>query len=287
MGITRIITLTVILLAESICLSATPKQSKNLFVGKLPNHISFQETESLSYEVNWKPLFLFPSFKAGELSFSINISEYKQTPTYTISAWAISEGPLMSVASLKIKNYFESTVGRKDFRSLRLLKKTHQNKKQRHLEVLFDYDKKSTHIQEIDPGTDPPKTIRNQTIEGIPGLIADSLSVFYLARLRSLMPGEKYFIYFSESGKIKKIHVVVEQQEKVTTNIGVFNSIKISTTGGLFKGGGDFRIWYSTDQLRIPVRFEANVLFGKIYGKIIRLESPKRILGTFKTSSKQ
>ena len=80
--------------------------------------------------------------------------------------------------------------------------------------------------------------------------------------------------------------MVVEQQEEVTTNIGVFNSIKISTTGGLFKGGGDFRIWYSTDRLRIPVRFEANVLFGKIYGKIIRLESPRRILGTFKTSSK-
>ena len=107
MGITCTVTLTVILLAQSIFLSATPKQSKDLFVDKLPNHISFQKTENLSYEVNWKPLFLSPSFKAGELSFSINISEYKQTPTSTISAWAISDGPLMSVANLKVKNYFE------------------------------------------------------------------------------------------------------------------------------------------------------------------------------------
>ena len=115
-------------------------------------------------------------------------------------------------------------------------------------------------------------------------MIADSLSVFYLVRLRPLMPGEKYFVNFSESGKIKKIHLIVERKEKVTTAIGVFNSVKISTTGGLFKGGGDFRIWYSTDQLRIPVRFEADVLFGKIYGEIIRLENPQRIIGTFKTT---
>ena len=272
-----------VLAAGTICFSAAAQQAENLFAGELPSQVPFQETESLRYEVHWKPLFLLPAFKAGEVSFSIRESAYHQKPTYTISAWAVSEGPLTTVAGLKIKSYFESKVDRNDFRSYRLLRKTHQNKKQRYLEVFFDYDDESTRILEINLETDPPKNIRDQTIEGIPGPVADILSVFYLARLRALQPGEKYFVHFSESGKIKPVHVVVQQQEKVSTDIGVFDSVKISTVGGLFKGGGDFRIWYSTDQFRLPVQFEADVRFGKIYGKIIRLESPRRIRGIFRT----
>ncbi len=286
MGVKRASTdilVALVLAAGLICLSAAAKQAENLFAGELPSQVPFQETESLRYEIHWKPLFLLPAFKAGEVSFSIRESAYHQKPTYTISAWAISEGPLTSLAGLRIKNYFESTVDRNDFRSYRLLRKTHQNKKQRYLEVFFDYDDESTRIHEINLETDPPKNIRDQTIEGIPGPVADVLSVFYLARLRALQPGEKYFIHFSESGKIKPVHVVVQQQEKVSTDIGVFDSVRISTIGGLFKGGGDFRIWYSTDQFRLPVQFEADVRFGKIYGKIIRLESPRRIRGIFRT----
>jgi hypothetical protein len=270
-----------VLAAGIICLSSAAKQAENLFAGQLPSQVPFQEAESLRFEVNWKPLFLLPAFKAGEVSFSIRQSAYHQKPTYTISAWATSEGSLTSMIGLKIKNYFESTVDRNDFRSYRLLRKTHQNKKQRYLEVFFDYDDGFTRIHETNLETDPPKNIRDQTIEGIPGPVADVLSVFYLARLRSLQPGETYLIHFSESGKIKPVHVVVQQKERVTTDIGVFDSVRISTVGGLFKGGGEFRIWYSTDQFRLPVQFEADVRFGKISGKIIRLESPRRIRGIF------
>ncbi|MEE8161777.1 MAG: DUF3108 domain-containing protein, partial [Acidobacteriota bacterium] len=191
MGVKRASTdilVALVLATGIICLSAAAKQAENLFAGELPSQVPFQETESLRYEIHWKPLFLLPAFKAGEVSFSIRESAYHQKPTYTISAWAISEGPLTSLAGLRIKNYFESTVDRNDFRSYRLLRKTHQNKKQRYLEVFFDYDDESTRIHEINLETDPPQNIRDQTIEGIPGPVADVLSVFYLARLRALQP---------------------------------------------------------------------------------------------------
>jgi len=44
--------------------------------------------------------------------------------------------------------------------------------------------------------------------------------------------------------------------------------------GGLFRNGGDLRVWYSTDPLRFPVKFEADVKFGKVYGKVIGLDTP-------------
>ena len=63
--------------------------------------VPFKEGEKLRYEVNWKPLFLTPAFKAGELTFSIRQSQYKKHPTYTISAQAFSDGLLSSIAGLK------------------------------------------------------------------------------------------------------------------------------------------------------------------------------------------
>jgi hypothetical protein len=236
--------------------------------------VPFQEGEKLRYEVNWKPLFLTPAFRAGELTFSIRQSQYKKHPTYTISASAFSDGLLSSIAGLKVRDYFESNIDRKTFRSYRLLRQVRQNKRKRDLEVVFDYDGDSILVHETNLASDPPEEVHKK-IEGIPGPIADILSVFYVARLHSLEPGQQYQVHLSERGQAKQVHVHVQTQEKVETEIGEFDSVRISTVGGLFRNGGNFRVWYSTDPLRFPVRFEADVKFGKIYGKVIGLETPR------------
>jgi hypothetical protein len=38
--------------------------------------------------------------------------------------------------------------------------------------------------------------------------------------------------------------------------------------GGLFKEGGQFRIWLSADQRKVPLQFEAKVSLGKVVGKL-------------------
>ena len=237
--------------------------------------VPFQEGESLRYEVNWKPLFLIPAFKAGELAFSIRQSEYQERPTYTITAAASSEGLLSSVAGMEIRDRFESNIDRKTFRSYRILRQIRQNKRKRDLEVLFDYDRNSILVREINLEKDSPEEIRSEEIQGIPGPVADILSVFYVARLRPLRPGDTYSIYLNDRGKIKRVQIKVHAREKVTTDIGTFEAVKISTVGGLFRNGGNLRVWYSTDQLRFPVKFEADAKVGTVYGKVIALETPR------------
>ena len=242
----------------------------------LPEHSApFQEGERLRYEINWKPLFLFPAFKAGELAFSIRQSQYLEHATYTISGQVFSDGLLSSVAGLEVRDYFESTIDRKNFRSYRMLRQVRQNERKRDLEVIFDYDGNYIQVREINVEVDPPKEIRNDKFEEIPGPIADVVSVFYVARLRFMKPGDEYLIHLSGGGKVKQVQLQVQEREKVKTEIGVFDAIRISTVGGLFRDGGDFRIWYSTDPLRIPVKFEADAKVGTVYGKIIRLETPR------------
>ncbi len=236
--------------------------------------VPFQEGETLRYEVNWKPLFLIPAFKAGELTFKIHESEYKEHPTYTISASAFSAGLLSSITGMEVRDYFESNIDRETFRSYRLLRQVRQNKRKRDLEVFFEYEHNTIQVHETNLAMDPPEEV-HKTIEGIPGPITDILSVFYVARLHQMEPGQEYLLHLSERGEAKQVRIQVQQYEKVQTAVGEYDSVRISTVGGLFRDGGDFRIWYSKDQLRIPVQFEAEVKFGKIYGTVIGIETPQ------------
>ena len=257
----------------ALVLVAAPQEAPLELLGKQQDHsVPFQEGEKLRYEVNWRPLFLTPAFKAGELTFSIHLSEYKNRPTYTIAASAFSEGLLSSIAGVKVRDYFESIIDRKTFRSYRLFRQVRQNKRTRDLEVVFDYDGNAILVHETNLAMDPPEEVHKK-IDGIPGPIADVLSVFYVARLHPLEPGQEYQVHLSERGEAKQIRLQVQTREKVQTDIGEFNSVRVSTVGGLFRNGGDFRIWYSTGPLRFPVQFEADVKFGKVYGKLIGLET--------------
>lgn len=257
--------------------AADPEKPPQELLGKKKNYsVPFQEGEKLRYEVHWKPLFLTPAFKAGELTFTVHQSEYGNRPAYTIAASAFSDGLLSSIAGVKVRDYFESNIDRETFRSYRLLRQVRQNKRKRDLEVLFDYDGNAILVHETNLATDPPVEVHKK-FDGIPGPIADILSVFYVARLHSLTPGEQYQVHLSERGEPKQVRVQVQGQEKVQTEIGEFDSVRVSTVGGLFRNGGDFRVWYSTDSHRFPVQFEADVKFGKVYGKVIGFDTGQEI----------
>ena len=254
---------------------ASEKQTRALLGNPKDYSVPFREGERLRYEINWQPVFLMPAFKVGELALSIQDSQYKKLPVYTISAAASSDSLLSSVVGLEIRDRFESNVDHETFQSYRILRQTRRNEHKRDLEVSFDYQKDSIFLREWNTEIDPPLEIRNEKIRGIPGPVADILSVFYVARLHSLRPGDSYLIHLNDKGKIKPVTIQVQDRETITTDIGSFDSIKTTTVGGLFSNGGDFQIWYSTDQLRVPVRFEADAKVGKVYGKVIGLETPQ------------
>ena len=40
--------------------------------------------------------------------------------------------------------------------------------------------------------------------------------------------------------------------------------------GGLFKEGGQFKIWFSADEKKVPVQFEVKVKLGRVFGELKR-----------------
>jgi hypothetical protein len=233
----------------------------------------FRDGEVLRYEVYWKPLFLMPSFKAGELHFKLEESDYREKPVYAFKVDAISDGRLASVAGMDVRDYFESIVDRNNFRSYRMIKRIREGKRKRDFEMHFDYAKDHIHVRESDVSVTPPKELRNETIKGISMPLTDMISIFYVGRLQSMKQGDEFFVFLTEEGAARRIDITVGRTERVRTPIGYFNAQRIQTTGRVFRGGGNMRVWYSADDLRIPVRFEADVSFGKVYGNLILIES--------------
>lgn len=239
-----------------------------------PLRLPFVPGESVRYEVNWKPLFLIPAFKAGELRFELNQTDFQNEKAFKISAWVKSEGSLTSVAGLDIEDYFESLIDGNNFRSLRFLHQIRRNQKKRDLEVLFDYRNGKARVEEKDVSVNPPRRLRKQAFPHLSQSVVDTLSVFYIARLRPFRKGDKYRIDLSDSGRIKEVVIVVGEKEQITIPLGRYQTYRVSTEGGIFKGGGDFRVWYSTGRERFPIKFEADARFGKVYGHLMYVQTP-------------
>ncbi|HUG44660.1 MAG TPA: DUF3108 domain-containing protein [Acidobacteriota bacterium] len=233
----------------------------------------FESGERIRFEINWKPLFLFPAFKAGEVTMTLEESSFNGIDTYRISGEAISDGMLSRVAGVEIRNFYESQIDRRDFRSYRLIERTRQGERKRDVELDFDYGRNRVVLRETDPSVDPPKPVRRQTFQGIPAPATDILSAFYVGRLPVLDPGREYTLHLNNRGEFDRVRLAVEGLERIRTPLGRFETVKLATRGGLFRDGGDFRIWYSRDGRRIPVRFEADVKYGKVYGQIIAFHS--------------
>ncbi len=233
----------------------------------------FKHDERLQYEVNWKPLFLLPAFKAGELDFRTYETVYHGRPVYKVTAEARSTGRLASVAGLDVRDYFESIFDRETFRSYRLIKKIREGRRQRDFQLLFDYSRDRLLLTEHDVAVKPPRELKNRTIHQIAEPLADVVSVFYVGRLRPVETGQSFFINLIDEGEARKIHFEIARLEKVKTPIGDFRAVRINTNGRIFSSGGNLRVWYSTDPLRIPVKFEADVAFGEVYGTIVAMDT--------------
>ena len=234
----------------------------------------FQDGERVRYEVNWRALPFMPAIKAGEVDFEVRRDELEGLPVYRITARARSMGFLASLG-LKIEDDFESTVDARTLRTLRFVHRKRHNKKKRDLELKVDYEAGHADLREVERIDDPARTIRQEKIKPIPPDLSDVVSVFYAGRVRELEPGRAYSIHLHDNGQIKPVRVHVEARESVRSGLDVHDSVRVRTEEGIFKGAGHFLIWYSRDELRLPVRFEASAKLGRVFGQLIHVESPR------------
>jgi len=172
-----------------------------------------------------------------------------------------------------VDNRVESIVDSATLLPEHLNFKRREGKKKEDIEYTFH--QKEGRVTVLKGGT-------TETLEMLPGT-QDVISCLYYARSElSLQPGSVMTMNVYHDKKNRKLEVRVEEIETVRGPWGEVETARVLVImpfQGLFLNQGNIRVWFTTDDRRIPVRMKAKVIIGSIVADLVsgwQASSPAR-----------
>ena len=231
--------------------------------------------ERLTYAIEWDPpwwFFLLPTMHAADAELQLTgNAEFKGRKAYRIEFNAQSSGILAKLSGMTIDDEFLFLSVPDTLCTLSVSKKIREGKRKRQINVEYLPETGQLHIRELDESVAPPKIEKDTLKENIPVCVQDPLSALYFLRRTPLRKGLIHTSIIGHDDVVKEVQSKVEKLEDVKTSDGKIPAWKIDTValmGGLFKKGGQFKIWLSADERQIPLQFEVKVYIGRVFGKL-------------------
>ncbi len=109
--------------------------------------------------------------------------------------------------------------------------------------------------------------ITNKDTIKINGIVRDPYSLLYYLRTISLKVGQILDFTTFDNKKLTDFQVIVDGKETIATPAGKFPCIIIKPFREgktLFKNEGDMKIWFSDDELRLPVQIQIKLKYGSM-----------------------
>ncbi len=236
----------------------------------------FSPGETLRYKVMWDPpwyLFFLPEMEAGELRLSLGeTTTYAQKPAAPISFEARSSGALASFTGIKVEDTFESLADPETLCTYTVRKRVREGKRKRDIDVTYYPEDRRLHILDTDVAKSPPRVNKDKFVDDVPSCVHDVFAAVYALRRADLHIGSRDQWVLGDDDSIKRVETRVVKSETIQGHAGPVRSFRIETVallGGLFREGGQFRIWLSEDARRLPVMFEIQVKLGRAYGRLV------------------
>jgi Protein of unknown function (DUF3108) len=214
--------------------------------------------ERLTYEVSWQDFLV-----AGELVIETkDRRSFEGVDGYHVSAQAQSVG-LVSAIGKKIDDAYESFIDASTLQPFRAEKRMHHGKKRQQSSVTIDQEH---HTARLADG----RSLR------LPAETYDLASLLFAIRGMDLTPGKSRTFNLLEDDRLYAIKVDPEGKEKITTQAGSFDTIKIATR--MADRANDklynLRIYVTNDQRRIPVLITAEPTWGSVRVQLISATPP-------------
>jgi hypothetical protein len=229
--------------------------------------------ETLVYSIKWDPpwyMFFLPKMEAGELTFKFQgIDEYRGKPAVKIVVEARSSGTLANMANMEVEDEFIFYSDPETLCAEGSVIKTREGKRRRREDLEYFRDERRLHFRVFDESVTPPVLQKDATKTDLPPCVRDPFSTLYFFSTLPLAKGYEKSLAVGNDDKVLEVSARVENLEQVETEAGKFETWKIRTNamhGGLFSQNGDFHIWMSADERKMPVRFEARVRLGRVLG---------------------
>ncbi len=241
----------------------------------------FATGEKVVFRVEWNPpwyLFFLPNMEAGDVEVRIAQElEYSGRKAIKITFKARSSGTFADLVGMKVDDESVYITDAETFCTLEATEKIREGKRNRDIQVVYFPDESRFHIREVDRAVTPNKVTKDEYKDNTPKCIKDVFSALLALRLREFNLGMMQKTVVGNAGKVKEVESIVEKKEVVSTPVGKFDAWRVNTVallGSLFREGGQFRIWLSADQRKLPVQFEARVRMGRVTGKLEAAELP-------------
>jgi hypothetical protein len=162
-----------------------------------------------------------------------------------------------------VDNRVESVMNPATLLPEHLMFKRREGKKKEDIEYTFH--QKEGRATVVKGGT-------TETVEIPPGT-HDVISCLYFARNElSLQPGSSLTMNVFHDKKNRKVEVRVEEIETLSGPWGEVETARVLVImpfQGLFLNQGNIRVWFTTDDRRIPVRMKAKIIIGSIVADLV------------------
>ena len=213
----------------------------------------FYPGESMEYAVGYGRL------PAGSLEIRIEeLDTLDGRPAYHIVFAAESNKAISYVYD--INSIEESWFDAEEFYSLRYKRRSTENDRTRTKEYVFD--------QERQVRTEPDGDVEPASPRAV-----DQVAMFYYVRLLPLEPGSKFVLRNQADPNDNPLTITVLKKERVKVPAGTYDTyvldLDVRTDSGLFKRGGENRIWVTTDPLHVPVKISSKVGLGSFQAELV------------------
>lgn len=231
-------------------------QGTTALVEETASKRAIQPGEQLTYDISWL------NITAGTAVMAIGDASTDGTrPLVKLLTTAQSRPAITKF--FPVDNRVESVVNPATLLPEHLIFKRREGKKKEDIE--YNFHQQEGTVTAVKGGT--PETFE------IPPGTQDVISCLYYARSGlSLQPGSSLTMNVFHDKKNRKIEARVEEIEILGGPWGKVETARVLVImpfQGLFLNQGNIRVWFTTDDRRIPVRMKAKIIIGSIVADLV------------------
>lgn len=215
---------------------------------------AFRDGEVLTYKVAFA---IFPH--AGEITLAAKHEDTDEARLCRITTDTRSRGFVRSLYAFD--NHAEVLIDRPNGRLLSVKETGTDPKRSTDSDFILDYAKGTARY------TDRARPARSADLVIPPGDPVDLISALVQTRDWALKPGEKREVVVQFARDFYEIAIQASHYESIETPRGKFRTLVLiprmeKNPKGLFKKGGEIKVWIAQDESRLPVRMQLKLNFG-------------------------
>jgi hypothetical protein len=247
---TRWIPLLTLAVLQTLQPGAAQTQSPQL------REVAFNPGEQLEYAISYGPV------PAGSMQLEVlELITFAGRPAYHFASQVESNRAVSYI--YEIESEEEAWFDAERLYSLRYKRESVENDKERERNYTFDQER---NLRVQPDGETKPASPR----------AVDQLSMIYYLRLLPYAQGAKFTLRNQADPDDNPLTVRVVKKERIKVPAGTFETwvveMHLVTDSGVFKKGGENRIWFTTDERHVPVRLSSKIGLGSFRAELVKHE---------------